>query len=318
MILQQFQATVDPFGNLRIAGGWVLQVKNGVALKVAGYDGSRAADAAGLADGAEWPALPPQEAVLVGGSGRNVSVSGLTAGTLVPVGWYVPGQAGKYRCVSGVGEIIPGVGSAEIHDGTDTVAELASTTLVPIGAYVATAYGMTTYGGGSTFTLTATAEGGSVGIPQVAVLVSAGTAQTGTFSAVSTTEWESDVDADWTVEIAADGTAELLYLGDAMATRIAGPPTDPSGVYQATEDGKTDCNGGADWTASVALLRKAPRAGWGYLKIEQVAGVLTSVAGPFFATSLPANSGNFYYFPLVRSDGSAGPVQVHCGTVLWP
>lgn len=316
MIRDQFQVTADAFGNLRVAAGWVLQPRHDVAIRVASFEDSGLPNAQPLADGSRWPAHGPQNTTFVGGSGRNVIVTGLGASTLVPVGFYLPGQAGKYGCVNGPFTIQPGAGTFDISDGTDVLAS-AAITLVPYGDYVATAYGETNYGGSATFTLTVADEDGSGGIPGMNVAVSAGTATSGVYNPISTTIWESDGASDWTLEIAADGTAEINYIGDTMATRQAGPLDDPSGVYEATENGKTDHNGGAPWSAFVTAIRIAPRAGWVYLQITESSGVLNSVAGPFFTTSLPTHSGSIYYYPIARCDGYNAPEQIHLGPVQW-
>lgn len=314
----QFQVTADHQGNLRVAGGWVVQHKTGVSIQVAGYDGGRVADAEALADGDEWPALPTADGFFVGGSGRNITVTGLTAGTLVPVGFYRPIEGGNYRAVIGIGEILVTGSAAVIHDGTDDVATLASWTVVPVGTYVATAYGEATYNGSVAFDLTAADEAGDAGMPSATVVVTGGTFQEGAYSAAALEIYASDVDGDFTIEVDGSGSADLRYLGTAMATRASGPPDDPRGIYVATATGETDFHGGEAWQAIVGLGRVAPVAGWVYLSITESSGVLTAVGGPFFAASLPAPAGEVYAFPLAYCDGINPPEQIHAGMVPNP
>ena len=111
-----------------------------------------------------------------------------------------------------------------------------------------------------------------------------------------------------------------------MATRAAGYSAyDPAGIYEATAAGMAAYNltdaepeTGETFSALVEIQARTPRAGFAYLTITQAAGVLTSVAGPFFATSLPADSADVYHVPLVQSDGSGGLEQYHTGLLIWP
>jgi hypothetical protein len=74
---------------------------------------------------------------------------------------------------------------------------------------------------------------------------------------------------------------------------------------------------GAEWSAVVMAVRRAPAAGVVYAKITEGTGEVDSVAGPFFAASLPAASGSDRFFPLAISDGTGGLKTIHSGPLVW-
>jgi hypothetical protein len=320
-----FACVFDRQGNVTVSEGLVFQPKTGVRRRVAG--GGAFSPLSKDRSGAEFSAVVAATAgIFVGGSGRNIISAGLpvpASGPMPPIGFFRPSFPGSWKI--GVFTLtVSGPSAAVISDGTDDVAELTSGGTAPVGSYVATAYGETTYNDGDPFTLTVTAEGGSVGIPDARVIISAGSAQAGSYLATDDANYESEDDADWTIVIASDGTAELQYMGDAMATRAAGSLTDPSGLYEANALGMSSYNltdaepiDGEPWNAVVDILGKTPRVGWVYLEITETAGTLISVAGPFFASSLPANAGDVYVFPLAYSDGYSIRKE-HSGTIIWP
>lgn len=338
MIFQQFQATADSFGNLVVAGGWVLQPRQGVALPVAG---TTVALGEQNTKHGQWLAMPAQGATFVGGSGNNVVISAVAGGLS---GIYAPLTGGRWVQTDGPGEIQISYGTASLSDGVDVVATATVGGWQPVGTFYSTGYGEDTYNGSASFEAYGTAEDAGNGFPMLTVSIPTGLSEAITVYLYNTevlimggSEWISTTIVPgeaqlWTVRgsepgawmedsfdviINPDGTADFNYSGTAMATRAAGSLTDPSGVYVATEAGKTDWNGGDPWQAFITCGRVAPRAGWAYLEIEDVAGVLTSVAGPFFATSLPTHSGDFYYYPLAYCSGSPAPEQVHLGAVQW-
>ena len=87
---------------------------------------------------------------LVGGSGRNLVTTGLTpslSGPTVPVGIWTPQRPDVWTL--GIFTLTKtGSSAADISDGTNTVAIL-TTGSAPVGSFVATSYGQTTYHGGS-------------------------------------------------------------------------------------------------------------------------------------------------------------------------
>ena len=330
MIFAQFQASADPFGNLLIAGGWVMQPRMGVALPVVGLGGGALASQA-AADGNLWPALPVQGRAFVGGSGNTVIVSSPPGGPADFDGIYLALSATLYVNTSGPGELRISGGNATLWDQAAAVTGPSSGW--PTGGFMAsTTYGEDMYHG-SGFTLGITSEPSGNGMPDLTVAIPTGLSegfvitlpgpdwtvvpgvpQLWTLAGLAAGSWE------WgavTILIAADGTAGLYYSATLYATRAAGSLTDPSGIYTATTAGKNAWHDGNAWQAYVTGGRVAPRAGWAYLQIEDVAGVLTSVAGPFFATSLPTHSGDLYYYPLAYCSGTAAPEQVHLGPVQW-
>lgn len=317
-MISGFQTFADPNGNLWVADGWVAQLRSGVRLPVgSGSDFSEV-----LPPG--WDRFLPAPATtgvtFVGGSGRNIVLSGLTPGPSgpdLPIGIFVPGRPAFFARGLFVLEVT-GASAATIHDGTDTVAILSAGGTAPIGDYVATTYGEDTYNGGAAFTLTAVAEEGSPGaIPDYTLNVSAGTAQTGTFSPTDAATYVSDDDADWTIIVNADGTADLFYLTTIIASRLAAADSDPSGIFEATATGQTDYNSGEPWLAFVQVVPTPPRAGFVYVKITDSSGLLAAVDGPFLATSLPSDTSTDFHLPLLQSDGLGGLVQFHTGLLIW-
>lgn len=320
-----FQCWYDRFGDLYCAGGVVIQPRNGVRISVgAGSGFSPQGSARGELD---FQAVRGAQGVtFLGGSGRNLISTGVLTGMSTgekPVGFFRPWGVGFYRFGIFTLEVI-GPSSATISDGTDVVAELTTGGTAPVGDYDATAYGEETYNAFDPFTLVLAAEGDSVGIPAAEVSITAGTAQAGAFTALDAATWESDIDPDWTIVVAADGSAEYLYLTDVMAARATGNPNDPAGIYEATALGMETFNltdaepvDGELWFAEVTLVGKVPRVGYAYLEVVEVTGVLDAVNGPFFASSLPAPSGDNYYPQIAYSDGTAVE-QDHTGALVWP
>jgi hypothetical protein len=319
-----FQCWFDRFGDLFCANGVVVQPRTGVRIAV-GTGGGFTAQGSSRGEADFVTAKQAQGATFVGGSGRNLISSGALSGLSTgekPVGFFRPLAVGKWKAGVFVLEVL-GASSATISDGVDVVAEMTTGT-TPAGDYVATTYGEDTYNGGTTFTLTVTAEAGtSVGIPDAVAVITAGTAQGGTFVATDEATWVHDTDSDWTIVTAADGSAELRYLTDVIAERATGNPNDPAGPYEATTLGRTynltdaEPVDGEPWTAAVTLTGKVPQVGYVYLHIVEATGTLDEVNGPFFATSMPAPTTDNYYFQLAYSDGAAVE-QDHTGAVVWP
>lgn len=312
-----FQTFADPNGNLWAADGWVAQLRSGVLLPV----GSGSEFSETLAPG--WDRFLPAPATsggtFLGGSGRNLVLSGLTpgpSGPALPIGLFGPGRPDVYG--RGIFVLtVTGSSAATIHDGTDTVATLSAGGTAPVGDYVAGAYGKTTYNGGADFTLAAAAEEGAPGaFPGYVLNVSAGTAQAGNFTATDAANYVSDDDSDWTIFVAADGSAELYHLTDLVAVRDAGSTIDPAGVFEATAAGQTAYNSGEAWRAFVQVIPAPPRAGFVYVKITESAGILTSVEGPYLATALPSDTASDLHIPIAQSDGLGGLVQFNLGLLL--
>jgi len=59
------------------------------------------------------------------------------------------------------------------------------------------------------------------------------------------------------------------------------------------------------------------RQGYVYVSIEKAGGSAVAVTGPFFGTSLPANSSTIEIVPIAYSDGNGRVQQIHEGPILW-
>ena len=313
-----FQAFSDSNGNLWIADGWVSQLRSGVRLPTGSGDDLPPLLTA--PDGSRFVAVPGTTGgTFVGGSGRNLILSGLapgTSGPVLPVGIFTPGRPDTFG--KGIFTLTKTSGTtADIHDGTNTVASQTAGS-APVGSYAATAYGKTTYNGGADFTLTAAAEEGAPGvIPSYSVSVSAGTAQVGIFTATDAANYVSADDSNWTIVVASDGTAELIHSAVVIATRPVGSAYEAGGVFEATSAGKTACNSGTEWRAFVQVIPRPVRAGFAYIDLTETSSVLTYVAGPYFATALPADGSGIFHAPLLISDGIGNLEQLHIGLLCF-
>lgn len=73
----------------------------------------------------------------------------------------------------------------------------------------------------------------------------------------------------------------------------------------------------APWQCHVTQIARVPRAGFVYLEVITVGGLLDAINGPFFATALPSNAGETTYFPVAKCDGTTVE-QYHTGALVWP
>ena len=313
-----FQCFTDPWGDIHVADGMVGQLKTGVFIPVGAGGGFSAARGRSSDFLRAVPSF--SGGTFVGGSGRNVIATGLAipaSGALPPCGIFRPAQPGVYT-LGAFTLTVTGSSAATIADTTNTVAILSAGGAAPAGNYAATSYGKTTYHGGADFTIAAALEiAGGGAIPDCVLAVNSGTAPAGVFVATDASSYVLTGDPDWVISIGSDGSAALEFSSTSMAVRTAGSNSDPSGRYDATGEGTAAFNSGDDWAAFVQVCPRLPRAGFVYLQITEAAGVLTAVAGPFFATALPASSGSVYYVPLAQCDGTAIE-QYHTGLLIWP
>jgi hypothetical protein len=302
-----------------VADGHVLQLRSGVLLPV----GSGASFSEALPPSWNYfrPATAASGGTFVGGSGRNVFLSG---GPASLNGIWMPGRPGQWQR----GDLVLTIaeGTAEIHDATATIAEyvMAPSAATPWGyfeygwSYASTSYGATTYNSGVAFGLDLAAEAATEGaIPGCMLVIGLGTAQAGIYTAVDSSSYVSADDTDWTIAVAADGSAELLCVAVVVATRAAGSSIDGAGTFEATAAGETAYNSGEPWRAFCQVIPRAPRSGYVYLALTETDSVLTSVEGPFFATSLPSNTATLFHAPIAQSDGSGGLVQIISGCVFF-
>ncbi len=323
-----FQCYLDADGNIGVADGHVVQLKTGVVLPVGAGAVFAASESTRI--NPNWFPFPASwSGTLIGGSGRNLIVSGLAqalSGPPVPAGIYKPGRPGIFR-LGAFNLTVTGSSAATISDGSNTVAILSSGGTAPVGNYVGTTYGRSTYNGGSSFTLAASKEVvPSPAFPMCQVLSAGGFSPVpaGNFTTSDAVAYALDSDGTWTITVNTDGSADLKHSGTIIAARAAGgSDCNPSGKYDATAAGMllnlTTANpvGGEAYSVCVYCPSVLPSAGYAYLTIIETSGTLSAVYGPFFGTSLPANSGGVYHVPIAESDGLAFQ-QLHTGSLVWP
>ena len=222
--MNQFSAERDYSGNLIVGAGVVTQPRNSTAIIVNGASSNSAIP--GEAGRLVLP--PPVGQVFIGGSGRNIIITGLAALN----GYYQPQRPTKWGTGSNV-FTVTGASAATLHDGTNTVAILSTGGTAPVGNYVATSYGQTTYNGGAAFTLVATAEEGWPGvIPSVQITVPS-PMQGGVYTPTDSVNYVSAVDSDWTLIVNVDGSAYLKHQGNTVATRPTGSNYSADGYYSS-------------------------------------------------------------------------------------
>lgn len=239
--MKGFECFVGPTGDISVIHGRLVQLKTGAVLSTAKYGAALLfpATSSGLDAAVGVPGL----AAFVGGSGRNLIITGLTmptSGVIPPVGFFTPGVADEFASQLGQFTLqVTGSSAATISDATDVVAILSAGGTAPLGSYASTSYGTATYNAGTAFSLTAAGEGLGTGvIPDCAVTVSAGSAVVGSFVASTTALYISSINPDWTIVIDPSGSAEMRYLTTVVATRSSGLAYDPSGTYEATTLGR--------------------------------------------------------------------------------
>lgn len=239
MTANGFQVFVDAAGDLWIADGMVVAKADGTVHLTGQGDDEGAVFGDTAASLQEKTAAPMvMDLTLLGGSGRNVILSGLPAATPSPDGIYRPGRPDEFKREIWI-LTVTGPSAATLSDGTDVVAELTTGGTAPAGSFDSTTYGEDTYNSGSPFTLTAATETGFPGgLVDMDVTVLDGTAQGGLYTATDAASFTSDVNADWQIALNEDGTADLIYDGDVVAQRSGGPNDDPCGQYDSTELGK--------------------------------------------------------------------------------
>jgi hypothetical protein len=230
-----FQCFVDAAGDLWIADGMVIDRATG-AVFLTGQGDADGAPAKPYATSMDEKAAAPSvvDLMLLGGSGRNVIVSGLA----VLAGVWKAGRTDQWTK-----EIftmtVTGASAATISDGTDVVAELTSGGTAPAGTFNSTTYGEETYNASASFSLTVTTEDGFPGnLIDLEVTVLDGTAQGGRYTALTATTWESAVNADWTIELNSDGSMAFKYDGVTVAERTSGPDADPCGKLDSVSAGE--------------------------------------------------------------------------------
>jgi hypothetical protein len=319
-----FQCWTDADGNLWCAPGIVVGLADGSVWVV----GPQAAEADGDVEpsppprGDMRPFGPPAGYLLLGGNGRNLSVSATVEHDDLPVGIYRPTLAGEWDAPQGFPDATIDFlanTSLVLSDGTGNLLSIGTDIgSTPAGTFAATTYARDTYNSGNAFNITIAAETGGTIRPAI-VSASAGTMQAGQYSADSPDAYTSDDDADWTIDIAPDGSAEISDGTDVVATRAAGLATqwDPRGRYLTTAYGRLAYNSDTDFDVTVTTLLGEPAEGVVYITVtEASAGVVGSVSGPFLAASLPASADPDYHVPIAEVTTS-GPRQIVTGPIQW-
>lgn len=234
---QQFQVFVDARGDLWAAGGMVIDKLTGNLFEVGPLTIEHTLKdtmASSYDEAVEVPGV--QGSKLLGGSGRNVLVSGFPTGD--GNGIYRPTRSNMWENGRWVLEAT-GSSAATISDGVDVVGELTTGGDAPGGDYVATTYGEDTYNSSSTFTANAVKEDGwPGGLADLDVTVNDGRAQGGTYTAVDAENWVSEVDTDWTLELTLAGVLQFSFDGVVVAERSQGSEFDPCGELASTTDGE--------------------------------------------------------------------------------
>ena len=318
--MPQFSTFHDYRGDLWVTAGNVICLKSGAVFPL---PGNRFADAPQGSRGAPagWvPFNPPAGATCLGGSGNNLVLTATITNPALPLGLFRPDETDSW-----VGTLFPDAalvwdpdGSVYLWDGTNYVVQLFSGTSAyrPAGTYAATAYGRTTYNGGSAFNIISTWEGGG-NLCGAVVMVSSGTATAGVYAGTLVDTWTS---GGWSIEPSLTGDGLDLSDGtDVVAARDGGSLVDPTGYYLTTSYGRTTygATAGDDFQVSVAVIPAVPMAGYAWCQVtEDSGGSVVSVAGPFFSTTLPSQSGLVWPVPIART-GAGDPVQYVDGPILW-
>jgi hypothetical protein len=311
--MTQFQCIADSNGNILCNGGYVVDLK----ASTSGYHIVGGTPTA-LLTASETPRdSSTAGAIFLGGGGGNVKSDGTLTGTYAPMGWFA--QTDSEEWTDSVGnKIIADFtgGTAEIVDPTsNTIATFTGTiTIAPVGTFTATTFGEDTYNGGTPFTLTLTTDGARQ--ESIAnVIVTRGTAQDGEYELTGFHEWTNTT---WTLTTNTDGTGQISDGTDDVAWREADySPDSPSGIFFSTAYGETTYGDSQPFRMAVSLSPAVPKLGYVYIEITKSGSNFTSVAGPFFATSLPSNSTHLEYVPIAYSDGAGMLIQIHEGSILW-
>lgn len=316
-INRQFQVWIDRLGNIYCVPGYAIDLGAsttayfdcGVLFGQSGFDG----------DERFMPIANVER--FMGGSGKNMALTGTLSGTNAPLGYFRQTTLASWESEYGHKiDFDDGANTADLldTDGTTVIATFsASSTIAPIGSFSSTATGATIYNGGTSFTLTSSYEG-TAAFEDAEVIVSDGTAQAGTYT-FSADRWVSSVDPTFEiVDTVGDGTFRIYDGTDYLADRIAGGPAlDPTGSYVATSYGESTYNSGDPFNVEVALGYPMPIAGYVYVELTLSSGRITAGGAPKFSATLPANSSTLEVVPVAYSDGAGKVIQIQQGPILW-
>jgi hypothetical protein len=306
--MSDFLCNIDEFGNIYVNPGSVIDsTQSPTAFFTVGGNVEQGATGIG---GYRLPTI--YNSVPIGGAGDSlISTSTITA-TLSPVGCFVRLSQLEWRDQYGNTLSWDGSTGAEIADATDVIADITAAG-APEGTYTLTTYGEDTFNGGSPGTLSL-AYDGTAPTTVCSVGKDYGTAQAGQYTRTAWGIWESDDDPNFTINLQADTTSEISDATDVLAIRAAGSSSNPSGTYVATSYGETTYGDGSTFNLFVSYNLAMPIAGYGYIELVLSSGSVASVRGPFFASSLPANSSTLEVIPVCYSNGTT-LIQIQKGTV---
>lgn len=303
--MEQFTANINNTGGITIAAGVVIDL--GAATTTVFTIQERV-----ITPGAD------RQTQYVGGAPDDVTYDVTTTSTLAPVG--ILRKDNSTTWVSGSVSIVFdwGTGDASMFVGTDEIATATGLT-DPAGTYNSTTLGETNYNSGNPFTVAVTYNGGStqgVEILCPVALFTTTLAPVGFWEEVMSRDTHNTwVNGAWTltsgdVETALDDGIDTVATGDPMTNGT------PPRLLTSTTYGETLLE--VD-PFEVKLFNQTifPIEGYFYLTLNLTAGVLDSVTGPHFATSLPANSATEEHIPICHSDGTGKVLQIHSGPIHY-
>ncbi len=216
-------------------------------------------------------------------------------------------------------------GAGEVFDGSFVVAERAADATRlhdPSGEWVATPYGLATYGDPVNVT-TGTPTAGTFPVQNYALAGTAGAVES-FIGSVTITTW---IDLD-----TGTGDALLKDADGTIAERLGGSVGDIDGTYVATPYGEATYNAAAPFDVAVlttaegkaflglaSLAPGVPAAGVLYVEItvDAVTDEVTGKAGPFWAAGIPANSATVKRVPIIESNGAGLVEQRQIGPIYW-
>lgn len=108
------------------------------------------------------------------------------------------------------------------------------------------------------------------------------------------------------------GSPETITLHPGLAT----PASTEALALRITASGSVTPTG-SPWTATVRAVRRAPVEGICYIQINELAGAVQSVCGPYFSASIPASTETAKHFPIATSNGTGKLKQLQTGPLVW-
>ena len=114
-----------------------------------------------------------------------------------------------------------------------------------------------------------------------------------------------------------DGSANIVDGTDIVASIDVTDPLKPSGIYESTTYGSDEYNLGNPFFITVGNEPRMTAAGWFYIEVNLVSGVVDSVDGPFFKNSMPNSTTDLKIIPIAYSDGAGKVDQIHDGPVIF-